>query len=108
MLDPIKRSAPTLLVDSHPAERKPELGMVVTTSLHKFEIFAACNESIGQRERRDQGTMARPFIVVGEAVAIMTYVDFGFLKLDEIQRDNVDFVAALTSSQCLIATMRMP
>src|SRR5207249_476976 len=55
----------------------------------KREILGVGDQAVCERKRQNQRTMARTFVVVGKAVAIVTDLNYRFVELDELQRADI-------------------
>jgi len=64
---PIEWRFPALLVDSVPAERKPELRSPIAAILDKFDIISVGNKSRHELERLDKLAMTWTFVIEVEA-----------------------------------------
>src|SRR5437773_11063424 len=81
---PVKRRLPALFVHCHPSERQPELRSPVTIVFDECDVIAVRYRPRGQRKCGNQRLMPRPFVVIGEATAVMANRDWRFLELDKI------------------------
>src|SRR5437867_3304504 len=80
---PVKRRLPALFVHRHPSERQPELRSPVTIAFDECDVLAVRYRSRGQRKCGNERLMPRPFVVIGEATAIMANRDGCLLEIDE-------------------------
>src|SRR6266705_3502862 len=80
---PVNRRLPALLVHGHPSEREPELRPPVTIVFDECDVLGVRYGPRGQRKCGNQRLMPRPFVVIGEATAIMANRDGCLLEIDE-------------------------
>src|SRR6202022_713367 len=55
-----------------------------------MENLSVCGQSNCEREREEECTMARSFVVVSKPVPLMADLNRRFIELDELQRVDVD------------------
>src|SRR5881397_481799 len=80
---PVKRRLPALFVHRHPSERQPELRSPVTIAFDECDVLAVRYRPRGQRKCGNQRLMPRPFVVIGEATAIMANRDNLFVEIEK-------------------------
>ena len=69
--EPIGRRIQVLVLNKRPAVGQPELGAPIATISNEFEVLTTTYRPRRDAERTQQDIMAGPFVVEGEAVAVM-------------------------------------
>src|SRR6056297_399859 len=81
---PVQRAVPSPFIHRGPAVVQPELRTLVATIFHKLQVLSICNQTIAQLKGFQQFTMPRMLVVVGEFIALITYLVNAFLERNPV------------------------
>ena len=86
---PIERAVPVLALHHVPAVGEPQRRRGVAAILDEGDPLGVGHAAVGELEGADQRLVARAFIVIGEAFAVMADVEDAAVEGDEVERRRV-------------------